>query len=171
MKKFLKWLLIFAIIIVIIDVIVGPRPTTTPETKKVGEVSQKATVAPKVEYKIGDIVSLDGYNVSANSVSRKSACGYSKPNTGNEFLYVNITLVNSSDEDQNYNPLDFKVEDLNGNRKERDCIQDENYLDSGDLAPGGKVTGTLVFQLPKGSSAKLIFEPNTFTEHKAIINL
>lgn len=175
MKKILKWLFVIIVAIVLFDMAMGPRPKVAT---KVGEVSPTATtavestVAPKaVEYKTGDVVTIEDFKIAVNTASRKNSCSYSTLNAGKEFIYVNITLVNVGEKAESYNPLDFKVEDLNGNRKERDCLSIDDYLEYGELAPGGKVTGTLVFQIPKGSSAKLIYEPNVFTEHEAIFNL
>ena len=53
----------------------------------------------------------------------------------------------------------------------RKSTDTENKLNSGDLAPGGKVTGNLVYDVPQDATGlKLLFNP-TFWGKTVTVNL
>jgi hypothetical protein len=96
--------------------------------------------------------------------------GYSPPNRfqrpqqGNEYLRVYVTVRNTGDQTINYNPLDFKVQDSNGVQKNYETISEMPYrFEYGSLAPDGTVEGNLVFEVPQGdNNLQLIYETNMF---------
>ena len=73
-----------------------------------------------------------------------------------------------------YNPFDFKIKDSNGTIT--DCDSEtyslEDYLESGQLAENGKITGLLVFEVPKSdNNLSLIYEPSFWSNKKVEIKL
>lgn len=60
-------------------------------------------------------------------------------------MIINITITNHTDESQDYNPFDFKL-NADGNNTDLDAIDTDvdNTLDAGSLDKGASVSGNLV---------------------------
>ncbi|WP_341784666.1 DUF4352 domain-containing protein [Lactococcus garvieae] len=123
----------------------------------------------KVSFKVGETADIDGVQFKINKVDYSQGSSYSTPDSGNQFVLVNVTITNTSDETTDYNPYDFKIDD-NGNQTNlSEYLMDENGndpvsdpLNSGSLAKGGSVTGTMVGQAKIGNKYKLIYTGNMF---------
>ena len=72
---------------------------------------------------------------------------------GTEYLNVTVTIINGSKSKISYDD-DFQIQDANGqiNDSVVTMIDPDQTLRSGDLAPNGKVTGTLTFLTAKGAT-------------------
>src|SRR5512132_1708664 len=66
----------------------------------------------------------------------------------NKPLCSQVSYVNASGEEQNYNPFDWKLQDPNNNIVNA-TYSGEKDLNSGSLAAGGKVAGNVCFEDPK----------------------
>ncbi len=74
-----------------------------------------------------------------------------RPDPGNEFVRVQITLSNTSNQTFSINPLDFELQDSAGVQSENEHISDlPNRIDLGSSAPGGTLMGHMVFEAPQG---------------------
>lgn len=112
---------------------------------------------------------MSDYQLTVNKVSKASRVSYSTPKSGNEYVMVNLTLQNLGDKEVSYNPFDFKLQDSNGNQTTTDYVSLDDQLNSGSLAAGGKVTGSISFQAPKGdANLMLIYQPNYFIDKQRI---
>ena len=47
----------------------------------------------------------------------------------------------------------------------------DDSLSSGTLASGGKVTGSIPFEVPIGDQAKLIFQPSFWSNQRIVVDL
>lgn len=162
--------IIFVVLIVIGMASGGSKSTPT----KVSENSTNNTQAeqPK-EYKTGDVVKLGERQFTVNSVKRQKSIGYSTAKTGKEYAIVNVTIQNQGKDEVSFNTFDFKIQDVNGAQTSADASSYslEDSLNSGTLAPNGKITGSLAFEIPEGTNAKLIFQPSFWSNDRVVVAL
>jgi len=168
-KKILIGLGILFVVIIIIGMASGG---SNSEPKKVGENSNNAkTQEQQKEYKVADVVKLGDREFVVNSVKRSGAFGYNTPKTGKEYVIVNVTIRNLGTDEVSYNPFDFKVQDANGAQESSTFASLDDSLSSGTLAPNGKITGSMPFEVPQGTNAKLIFQPSFWSEQRVVVDL
>lgn len=115
------------------------------------------------EYKVGDVISWAGREITVTNVDKKYVPEHSKAKSGKEFIKVTINLVNKSDKDLSVNPLDFKVKDSTG---AKETVAGSTYslsdqFESATLSPGGSRKGSIVFEVNKDDNdLKLICSTN-----------
>ncbi len=171
-KKSRKWLWILGGIVVLIIIIAvsggNGEPTKVGETNTAGANTNQQT-----EYAVNDIIKIDDYTMTVNKVERnwQSPADYDTPESGKEYVLVEVTITNEGTDSVPYNTYDFKMQDNNGVQKTEAFTMVENSLSSGDLASGGKITGNLVYDVPLDATGlKLLFSP-TFWGKTVTVNL
>lgn len=129
----------------------------------------------KTEFKVGDIIAFDGKELTVEKVDRNwnSGNAYIKPKDGKEYVKVSVKIENKSETEMKYNVFEFKAEDSNGAAESADwqTYSLPDSLGSGDLAKGGKKSGSMIFEVPAGSSLKLHYQPSFWSNKKVIVNL
>lgn len=96
------------------------------------------------------------------------------PQTGNEFLKVQVTIENNSSSEAMYNTFDWKLQDSKGVIKDVATVAYgvDGALNSGQLAPKGKVAGFLVFEVPAGDTGMTLrYSPSFWSERKVEVKL
>ena len=143
----------------------GSSQTQNSESKK----------EEKTEFNVGDIIAFDGKELTVENVERnwKSEKAYIKPKDGKEYVKVSVKIENKSETEMNYNVFEFKAEDSNGAAESADgqTYSLPDSLGSGDLVKGGKKSGSMIFEVPAGSSLKLHYQPSFWSNKKVIVNL
>lgn len=168
-KKILIGLGILFVVIVIISMASGG---SNSEPTKVGENSNTSkTQEQQKEYKVADVVKLGEREFVVNSVRRSGAFNYNTPDAGKEYVIVNVTIRNLGTDEVSYNPFDFKVQDANGAQESSTFASLDDSLSSGTLAPNGKITGSMPFEVPTGTNAKLIFQPSFWNSQRVVVDL
>lgn len=168
-KKILIGLGILFVVIVIISMASGGSNT---EPTKVGENNNNSQKQEQQkEYKVADVVKLGDREFVVNSVRRSGAFNYNTPDAGKEYVIVNVTIRNLGKDEVSYNPFDFKVQDANGAQESSTFATLDDSLSSGTLAPNGKITGSMPFEVPQGTNAKLIFQPSFWSEQRVVVDL
>lgn len=128
----------------------------------------------KSEYAVGEEVKQDNITLTVTDVQRNYASDneFSVPESGKEFVRVNVKLVNGSSTGHSYSSADFKIQDSTGNRLYTTYVSGvPNTIDFGELASGGSVVGNLAFEVPKGDkNLKLVFSPS-FWGSEVIVKL
>ncbi len=110
---------------------------STPTTPSIGI----ATPAGKVE-------------VTVKSIDRNYTAAYLTPSDGMEYVKVNLSIKNTSNEVQSYNALNFKIENGNGSIEAYKAMaQADDAIHTGDLAVNGTKEGSIVFEVPSGDTA------------------
>lgn len=146
--------------------------TTTNNTSSTQDDVNKNNDQPKdVTPKVGDVTKLGDREFTVNSVRRSKAFGYNTPKAGKEYVIVNVTIRNLGKDEVSYNPFDFKVQDANGAQESSTFASLDDSLSSGTLAPEGKVTGSMPFEVPVGDEAKLIFQPSFWSNQRVVVDL
>lgn len=126
------------------------------------------------EYGINDKVEFEGRVLEVTNVEQSNGTDFDKPKDGKEYVIVHVTIENNSDEEVSYNPYDFKMQNSQGQIESKTftIVDSDTALSSGDLAPGGKVSGTMTWEQPvDDDELKLIFEPSLWSKRRVTINL
>ncbi|MFY8330648.1 DUF4352 domain-containing protein [Vagococcus carniphilus] len=120
-------------------------------------------------FKIGDTIDMKGYEIKVNSVDFSEGGEYTKPDEGKQYVIINLTITNNSDERKSYNPLDYSlVADGNSESAGFTFLDGVETLSSGDLDKGATVTGNLVGQASPEAKLKLRYEGNYFLKNKNV---
>lgn len=151
----------------------GTDTTNTAGTSSEKSASNSPTVAEQKDLtpKVSDVTKLGDREFIVNSVKRSGAFGYNTPKAGKEYVIVNVTIRNLGSDEISYNPFDFKVQDANGAQENETFASLDDSLSSGTLAPGGKVTGSMPFEVPIGDKALLIFQPSFWSSQRVVVDL
>ena len=166
---FSKHKVLAGIIIVIALVVISSALSTKSEptvTNSSSESSTQTSEPQKTEFNINETVSFDDRELTVTQIQRNFQTGnqFSQPEAGNEFVVVSAELTTNASPEMTFNPYDFKLQDSNGVQKSLSFVVSiENQLDSGTLAPGGKVSGNIAFEIPQDDSGlKLIYSGSLF---------
>ena len=171
-------------IIIVVIIAIGSQykqPEKVGENKNSGSNGSSQTQnsekkkEEKTEFNVGDIIAFDGKELTVEKVERNwnSGNAYLKPKDGKEYVKVSVKIENKSETEMNYNVFEFKAEDSNGAAENADMqtYSLPDSLGSGDLVKGGKKSGSMIFEVPVGSSLKLHYKPSFWSNKKVIVNL
>lgn len=107
-------------------------------------------------YKVGEEAKIGKASITVTKVEKSQGKDYDKPSEGNEFIIVTLKEKNIGNENISYNEFYFKLKNSKGQIKESSITSIGKRFDSGELAPGGEIEGTITFEAPKNDS-NLIF--------------
>jgi hypothetical protein len=179
---FVRHKVLTVIIVFIAIIVIGASASGNNTTNKSSSNSQTqtnnskentptATEKKDVTPKVGDVTKLGDREFIVNSVRRSGAFDYNTPKAGKEYVIVNVTIRNLGKDEIDYNPYDFKVQDANGAQESETFAILDDSLNSGTLAAGGKVTGSIPFEVPIGDKALLIFKPSFWGNQRVVVDL
>lgn len=179
-----KWW--FWILILIVGIGIGAGAgAIIDEPQKVGQTSAKVqdkstetsteTNKSKV-FKIGDVVKLKDFKVTVNKLYKVKGDELSQPQPGNEFIAVDCSVENISNEQQAVSSvMMFKVVDKDGREYEESIggltAAKAGQMD-GEIGPGRKITGVYVVEVPKGTTGlELEFNGSLLLGGQVIVKL
>lgn len=168
-----KGLVVLLSAIVISGALVGCGSDTP---KKVEDQNQKQEQQQesKVEtFKVGDTIQTKDFKITVNKVETAEGGEFVKPKDGNEFIKADITIENTSKEEQNVSSMImFKVVDKDGRSYNQAIVEDQNGQLDGKVAPGRKMTGEYVVEVPKGATGlQLEFDSSLLNSGQVIVDL
>lgn len=169
-KRFWVWVLII-IVLVIIGSAIG---NSNEPTKITGDPSSSTSnsTETKTEFKVGDTATFDDKSITVKEVQRNYQTGnqFAQPESGKEFVLVTVEIANNGKDAMDYNTFEFKLQDTSGvQQSESFTALSEGKLNSGSLAPDGKVTGKLAYEVPKDDTGlKLLYQSFSFFDNKAV---
>lgn len=174
-KPFYKrvWFIILAIIVVIVIFSQMGSGNSDDSAKKVDSSSSKtdsSSSKAQSTFKVGETAEYKGVQFKVNKVDFTDGDpDVDSPDSGKQYVVMNITMTNNGDEKYEYNPYDFKLDD-NGNQTDVTEITSSvnDTLNSGTLAKGGSVTGNLVGQANTSNKLKLIYSGSIFSQKETI---
>lgn len=106
--------------------------------------------------------------ITVTGINKSSGSDFDKPKDGMEYVVVTVKYENvSASATISYNPYDFKMQNSKGQITDKtfSIIDTDTALSSGDLAPGGEIEGTIVFEQPKNDAGLiLIFTGSIFSD-------
>lgn len=120
----------------------------------------KQVVDAKKDFSKGEVGKFDDIEVTVNSVKRgfKSDNRYLVPAEGKEYVVVNVTIKNVSDESKYVGSATLQLND-NGVAGYATFVSGVDDIESGNLSPGASTTGDIAFEVKKGATGlKLQYE-------------
>lgn len=150
----------------------GGDKNNTATTNGSDSSNKTAKQEEKTEFAVNETAKFDDKSITVTNVQRDYDTGnqFAQPESGKEFVLVTVEITNSGKSAMDYNTYDFKLQDSNGvQQNESFTALSEGKLNSGSLAPGGKVSGKLAYEVPKGDAGlKLIYQNMSFFSNKAV---
>ena len=173
-KRFILPVVLFGIIVLVNmggsddpKVVSNPGSTTT-ETATTETATAKVTEPTIKEfYAINEAVQSHGATVTVTKVVKSNGSDYDTPKSGNEYVIVSVSIENSGSSEISYNPYDFKMQNSKGQITDGAfaMVNQDTALESGSLATGGSIKGTLIFEQPKDDKSLVLkYNGNIFAK-------
>lgn len=169
MKKSLRILTMTLVLLLSVSILTACGGGEEGPTSEPGEKEKKTEEEEqKTEFSQDEVITYKGVDYTVDAVERHMGDEFDTPKEGCEYVTVSISIVNNSDEKISYNPYDWKMENSNGQETETAFYVDDYELSSGDLNPGGNVSGNLTFEEPQGDAGlKLNYYDNALFDDEA----
>ncbi|MDN4066677.1 DUF4352 domain-containing protein [Paenibacillus vini] len=140
-----------------------------------GKTESKAPAPENQTFAIGDKIALGDNVLTVNGFARSQGDNeFDTPKEGHEYIIIDLTIENGGSENISYNPFDFSMQNSQGQILDGafTLTEQDKQLNSGELAPKGKVSGVIVFEQPKGDTGlQLIYQPNFWSDGKIKIEI
>lgn len=175
-KRVWFWILAIIVIAVIGSSIGGNKSDDSAKkvdgnkTTKSADGSSSKTKSQQT-FKVGETAEYKGVQFKVNKVDYTNGDpDVDSPDSGKQYVVMNVTISNNGDDKYDYNPFDFKLDD-NGNQTDTTEVTSgiKDTLSSGTLAKGASVTGNLVGQANTADKLKLIYNGNIFSQKEHIV--
>lgn len=150
------------------------KPTTSSKstqastsTKSTSTTSNDDKDKLKDSYAVGETAKHKGVEMTVTKVEKSQGTEFDKPKDGKEFVVVTVNIKNNSNEKLSYNPFYFKMQNSSGQIEDGtfSTVNQDTALKSGDLATGGNVTGTVIFEEPVNDKGLLLqYQDNIFSK-------
>ena len=154
----LKTVLIIFVVLLLIGGLFGnseSEEVTVKENTNIEAVEETKEKAKETTYGIGDIVSYNNVDVCILSYSESSGGDWSKPESGNIFVYPVIEISNNSDEELHISSMmsfnsycDDYLLDYSSNALMAISTEDGMQALDMTIAPGKKAKGVLGLEVP-----------------------
>ena len=151
-----------------------PTPAPIISRATPGAPSGQPIEAASESYKVGEAIRLRDTVLTVTNVEFSQGSQFQKPHAGKTYLLVHVHIENLGSREVSIAPMNFQVQDSNGVMVNETFFSDvEDPLGFIELAPGGKVDGTIPFEVPEGDQGlQLVFQPNwLFDRERVYIDL
>lgn len=169
-KKWWFWVIIVIVLIGVGGAAGGNKNEPTKVDSGTSTSEQKSE--EKTDFAVGDIIAYDGKEITVVSVDRHFDTGnqFVKPESGKEFVRINVKIENKSEDKISYNTYDWELQDSDGDIQ---SVSGSHYiidngLGNGDLAAGGKKSGYLLFEVPKDDTGLVLHYKPSFWSDKTM---
>ncbi|GIV70077.1 DUF4352 domain-containing protein [Caldilinea sp.] len=148
----------------------GAEPVTVePPASIVGETPQQT-------YKVGDVIQIGTVTLTVNGVSNPAGDQFSKPNPGNKFLVVDLTIENKGTAAITISTLlQMWLKDPSGKKYDVDLMASTASGGSspdGEIAAGEKLRGQVGFQVPDNATGLVfVFDADVWGSGKVFVAL
>lgn len=122
----------------------------------------------KDSYAVGETAKYKDVEMTVTKVNKSNGTEYDKPKDGMEFVIVTVKIKNNSSKNLAYNPFYFKMKNSKGQIEDGtfSMVNQDTALKSGELAQGGEVEGTVIFEEPVGDNALMLqYQDNVFIDN------
>lgn len=178
-KKWWFWLIVIVVIVGVFgsrgkkdkdtsSTSVTTTTSTTTSTSAVSNEPQPSSTPSKNQvYGVGETVDINGLKFTINSaINTDEADMVNSSSTlkeGNTYEIIDITLENTTDKDVAISSvMSFTLKDEDG----RNCSYLFSWRDNGQLdgtiLPGDKLSGELLYEVPRNGELNLFFKPSVF---------
>lgn len=148
----------------------GAEPVTVePPASIAGETSQQT-------YNVGDIIQIGTITITVNGISNPAGDQFNKPNAGNKFLIVDLTIENKGTNAVSVSTLlQMSVKDQSGQKYDVDfsaSMASGGSSPDGEIAPGEKLRGQVGFQVPENATGLVfVFDADVWGSGKVFVAL
>lgn len=148
----------------------GPEPISVePPSEIAGETEQTT-------YSVGDVIEVGDLTMVVNEVTYPEGDEFNKPDEGNKFVVVDLTLENRGAEAATISTLmQMSLKDATGQRYDVDLMAEVasgGASPDGELAPGEKLRGQVGFQVPETAEGLVfVYDADVFGYGKVFIAL
>jgi hypothetical protein len=148
----------------------GPEPTALePPAELPGE-------RPLTTYAVGDVIEIGDLTITVNEVNNPPGDSFSRPDEGNEFLVVDVTITNRSAEAVAISSvLQMFVKDATGQYYVLDIMASAasgGTTPDGEVAPGETIRGQAGFQVPEdATNLVFVFDASVWGYGKVFVAL
>ncbi|MBQ2775230.1 MAG: DUF2116 family Zn-ribbon domain-containing protein [Clostridia bacterium] len=153
-KKSKKWLIIVIIAVVLVIIIgaigsSGDEPTSSGSSSVSNQVENENKV-----FGVNEAVTYKNIEMTVTDIKKSNGTEFDSPKSGMEYVIVTVKYKNNSSSTVSYNPYDFKMKNSKGQIVDHTftTVDNDTSLLSGELAPGGEISGTVVFEQPINDS-------------------
>lgn len=148
----------------------GANQPTNQSPNGDGQPTQPSNVATPTTsptggtHHVGDVVVIDGWQVTVLGVKTSSGGEFDTPKPGNTFLEIDLSVVNQTGQSQIFAAFEAcTLKDGTGQTYEQAFVSDAPAPPDGSVAANGKLRGTLVYEVPANmSSFEFDVTPNAF---------
>ncbi|VEF46207.1 lipoprotein [Bacillus freudenreichii] len=142
---------------------VGDSSDSTAEKKE----GNKEEETPEF-YKPDETVSIDGVEISIDSVSWGKEAEYSESQNG-KIMRLEVTIKNNSEDNAFADNTEFALSDAEGNMMDSYYGNDDANMFSSEIKKGKQVKGILEYDVPESESYELYYEPSfSFKENTEV---
>jgi hypothetical protein len=143
------------------DAEAGCRPTDDPDSTRNQCLYPDRADRSRNDHEAhpGDAVRLAGYTATLEEASMHLLV------LGDQ-LTLRVSVTNRSDRNRPYGPLDWKVQ-VDGRAVNPATNERDDALRAGELAPGETVSGTITYDLPRGSY-HVLYRPDFFNSARGV---
>ncbi|TLG73856.1 DUF4352 domain-containing protein [Culicoidibacter larvae] len=126
-------------------------------TAACGSGSTGSTEAPAAEEQKQEVPTELTYTVLSTERT-KELTSFQTASDGKEYLVLTVEAVNNTEQDKAlpYNTFYFKFKNADGVELTQTMNTRDDSFKSGELAPGDRVQGTVVYEVAEGTGGKLI---------------
>lgn len=148
----------------------GPTPVKVePPAEIAGETEQQT-------FQIGDIIEIGTLTLTVNEVTSPAGDDFAKPDEGNKFLVVDLTIENKGTDAANVSSLlQMSLKDPTGQTYAVDLLATTTSggtSPDGEIASGEKVRGQVGFQVPVDATGLVfVFDADVFGAGKVSVTL
>lgn len=170
--KILSGIGVLIVLAIVVSAASGGNKNEATNTSSGSSSSSSSKQEEKTEFKVGETATFDDKSITVSNIERNYDTGnqFAQPESGKEFVVVTVDIANNSDSTLDYSTFEFKMQDSNGvQQNEAITALSQGKLNSGSLAKGGKVSGKLAYEVPKGDAGlKLLYQNFSFFNNKAV---
>lgn len=169
--------LIGAIVLVVVSRNGSGQPSTgasrVPGSTQASQAAPQSTTAPTTvnspagPHKVGDVVTIDGWQVTVLGVKTSLGGQFDTLQPGNVYLEIDVALVNQTDQTQLFASLAaFTLKDGTGQTYQQTFVSEAPAPPDGRVIAGGKLRGTVTYQVPSNNQTfEFDVTPNVYGEN------
>lgn len=166
------WFILLAAIVLIIIIVQASSGSDNGASVSGSGDSGAAPAGPAFQGQTDkDITAEPGQTITVDEVAITSGPLADGDSTFGPTLCTDVTIVNNGDDSQSFNPFDYKLQDPAGASRNSTLGGSDTLLNSGELAPGGTVTGDVCFDNATGAAGQyaMIYAPSfSFSNERAV---
>lgn len=180
-KRSLSWTVIGIILLIIgsltflisfVDAFFNSIPAKTPQKVSAETVVVETSSPQKTAFSVGDVVELDGVQVTLCSVTESTAISYFTPEPGHVFLICEFNIENNSSSDIAISSLmcfEAYADDYAVNMDLSATVMSNKTQLDGTIAAGKKMNGVIGYQVPENwSDFEIRFTPSFWSRQDII---